>query len=181
MVIFSDRDAFLISHLAQHDVAPRQRSLGIGDRVIGGWVGDYGRQQCGLSCVQLGSAGLLLDSATEVVRVAAKIDPRCRFDPVGTIAEIDRVEVFAENLLFRPLAREVVGKRRFAQLLRHRPLILGVERVLYKLLSDCGAALTRASRNRRLNKGAQNAAWIDAVIFVEALVFDRDHGITHER
>ena len=106
------------------------------DRIVCGRVGDHGRQQRRFSRVQFGRAGLLLDAAANVICVAAEVNAGRRFDSVSPVTEVDRVEVLTENLLLRPLPREVVGQRRFAQLLRHGSLILSSERVLYELLRD---------------------------------------------
>ena len=55
----------------------------------------------------------------------AEVGPRGRLDAVGAVAEVDGVQVLGEDLLLRPLALEVVGERRLAQLLEHRAVALG--------------------------------------------------------
>jgi hypothetical protein len=73
----------------------------------------------------------------------AEVDPRGGFDPVGAVAEVDRVQVLLEDLSLSPLTREVIGERRFTQFLKDRAVVLLGERVLYKLLRDRRRALGR--------------------------------------
>ena len=114
--------------------------------------------------------------------LAAEVGARGRLDPVGAVAEVDRVEVVAEDLLLRPLAREVVGERGLAQLLEQRALVLGGERVLDELLRDRRAALDAPSAaTTSWYERAADAAQVDAVVGVEALVLDRDDRVLHHR
>ena len=57
--------------------------------------------------------------------VPAEVDARRRLDPVGALAEVDGVQVLGEDLVLRPLALELVGERRLAQLLEDRAVLLG--------------------------------------------------------
>ncbi len=41
-------------------------------------------------------------------------------DPVGALAEVDRVQVLGEDLVLAPVALEPVGERRLAELLEER-------------------------------------------------------------
>src|SRR3954469_13022511 len=66
----------------------------------------------------------------------AEVRARGRLDPVGAVAEVDRVEVVAQDALLGPLVAQVVGERGLAQLLEERPLVLGGQRVLDELLGD---------------------------------------------
>jgi hypothetical protein len=110
-----------------------------------------------------------------------EVRARGRLDPVRAVAEVDRVEVVAEDRLLRPLAREVVGHRRLAQLLEDGPLVLRGERVLDELLGDRGAALHHPLLHDVLVEGAADAAQVDAVVGIEALVLDRDDRVLHHR
>ena len=83
----------------------------------------------------------------------AEVHARGRLDPVGAVAEVDRVQVLGEDLLLGPLAREVVGERRLAQLLEDGAVALRLERVLDELLGDRRGALAA----RRRSTSATNA------------------------
>ena len=63
----------------------------------------------------------------------AEVRARGRLDPVGAVAEVDRVEVVAQDPLLGPLARDLVGERGLAELVEERALVLGGERVLDEL------------------------------------------------
>src|SRR5215207_5750504 len=75
-------------------------------------------------------------TAAAAVVLDAEVRARGRLDPVRAVAEVDRVEVLGEDLLLRPLAREVEGQRGLTRLLQDRPLALGLERDLHELLGD---------------------------------------------
>ncbi len=102
-------------------------------------------------------------------------------DPVGAVAEVDRVQVVAEDPVLRPPARELVGERRLAQLLEDGALVLGGELDLHVLLRDGGRALDGAALGRVLEGGAQDAAHVDAGVRPEAAILDRDHRLLHHR
>ena len=104
--LFIDRpfDVALRVHFAQHEVAPRARGDGMRDGVIGGRRGDHTRQQRGLPGGQLFHAQLLAGhAAAEVVDVLAEVRLCGGLDPVGAVAEVDRVEVGREDLFLGPL------------------------------------------------------------------------------
>jgi hypothetical protein len=75
----------------------------------------------------------------------------------------------------------VVGHRGLAQLLEDGALILGGEGVLDELLGNGRAALHHALLDDVLVEGAADAAQVDAVVRVEALVLDRDDRVLHHR
>jgi hypothetical protein len=102
-------------------------------------------------------------------------------DPVGAVAEVDRVEVVAQDPLLGPLVRDLVGQRRLAQLVEQRALLLGGERDLDELLRDRGAALDGLLGAHVLPQGARDAAQVDAVVGVEAAILDRDDRLLHHR
>ena len=98
-------------------------------------------------------------------------------DPVGALAEVDRVQVLGEDLVLAPVALEPVGERRLAELLEDRAAAFGFERVLDELLGDRRGALLGALAEDVLDQGAADALEVDAVVFVEARVLDRDHRV----
>ena len=110
---------------------------------------------------------------------SAEVRARRRLDAVGAVAEVDRVEVVAQDPLLGPLARELVGQRGLAQLLEQRAVVLGGERVLDELLRDRRAALHAPAGGDVLPQGAADAAQVDALVRVEAAVLDRDDRLLH--
>src|SRR3712207_8017243 len=76
-----------------------------------------------------------------------------RSDPVGAVAEVDRVQVVAEDPLLGPLPGEVVGERRLLELLEERAPILRREGVLHELLRD------RDRKSTRLNSSHANISY----------------------
>ena len=170
----------LVAHVAEHQVAPRERGLRVRDRVVGAGRRDHAGQQRRLVRRQPGGAVVAAPLvAPGVVRL--EVRARGRLDAVRAVAEVDRVQVVAEDLLLRPLAREVVGEGGLAELLEHRPLVLGGERVLDELLGDRRAALDDLLLDDVLVEGARDAAQVDAVVGVEAAVLDRDDRVLHDR
>ncbi len=119
-----------------------------------------------------GAAGLV---------VVAEVGARGRLDPVGPVAEVDGVEVLGEDLLLAPAAREVVGQRGLAELLEDRALALGLQRDLDELLRDGRAALGAAVLGQVGHERAGDAADVDAVVGVEALVLHGDDRVLHHR
>ena len=102
-------------------------------------------------------------------------------DPVGTLAEVDLVQVLGEDLVLRPLTLEVIGERRLSQLLEHGPALLCAKGVLDELLGDGGGALLRARVEDVLDHRPRDPLVVDAVMLVEALVLDRHRGLLHRR
>ena len=98
-------------------------------------------------------------------------------DPVGALAEVDRVQVLGEDLVLAPVALEPVSERRLLELLEERAAALGFERVLDELLGDRRGALGGALAEDVLDQGAADALEVDAAVFVEARVLDRDHRV----
>ncbi len=100
-------------------------------------------------------------------------------DPVGPLAEVDRVQVLGEDLVFAPVAFQPVGERRFAELLQDRATALRDQGALHELLGDRRGALLRRLRKEVLDEGATDSLEVDSVVLVEAGVFDRDGRVLH--
>ena len=150
------------------------------DRVERARGGDHRGQQRGLVRLQDRRAGrLVLAAAAAAVVVVGEVGPRRRLDAVGAVAEVDLVEVVAEDLLLGPPAREVVRERGLAELLEDRALVLGGERELHELLRDRRGALQRLAGGDVLDGRAGDAAQVDAAVGVEAAVLDRDDRVLH--
>ena len=180
LLVLLARDQALIRHAEEHEVAALLGGGRVRDRVVRARRGDHAGDQRGLRRLELRGA------RADPVGVAAGVLPaevgaRGGLDAVRAVAEVDRVEVVAQDLLLRPLAREVVRHRRLAQLHEQRPAVLGGERVLDELLGDRRAALHRLLGQDVLVERAADAAEVDAVVGVEALVLDRDDRVLHGR
>ena len=74
----------------------------------------------------------------------AKVGARCRLDPVGTLAEVDRVEVLSKDFVLGPVALEPIGEGGLAELLEDRAAAFRFEGVLDELLGDRRGALLGA-------------------------------------
>ena len=108
---------------------------------------------------------------------AAEVGAGGGLDAVGALAEVDRVEVLGEDLVLAPVVLEPVGERRLAELLEHRAAAFGFERVLDELLGDRRGALLGALAEQVPDQGAADPLEVDAVVFVEARILDRDHRV----
>ncbi len=150
------------------------------DRVVATGRGDHARQRRRLVGLELGRAGPpLVGLAARVI--APEVRARGGFDAVRAGAEVDRVQVVAQDPLLGPLARQVVGERRLPQLREQRAVVLGGGGVLDELLGDRGTALDRALLEDVLVERAADAAQVVALVGVEAPVLDRDDRVLHHR
>ncbi len=177
-VVARAREEALLEHPQQHEIAALLAALRVGDRVVRARGGDHAGQQRRLVRLELGGAVAALDLVAAGM-VGLEVRARGGLDAVGAVAEVDRVQVVAEDPLLRPLARQVVGHRRLAQLLEDRAVVLGGERVLDELLRDRRAALDGLLRAHVLPQRAADAAHVDALVRVEAAVLDRDDRVLH--
>ena len=155
------RDVIHVEHHLQHLVPPLQRQL----------------RRC---VVDLGAA----DDACEVRRLRKRqlgrrlgeVRLRRGFDAVRAAAEVDRVEIVIEDLLFRELVLEPHREERFSQLSVHRargPDLL--ERIARVLLCDRRAALQRVPRAHVGRERAHDPTDADGAVLEEAAVLGRDH------
>ena len=168
-------DVALFVHLFEHQVAPRQGVFGEVLGVVGRGRGDDRGQGRRLPGLEHRRAGLGRGPAVRVG--GAEVGPRGRLDPVGALAEVDRVQVLGEDLVLAPVALEPVGERRLPELLEERAAALRGERVLDELLGDRRAALGGALAEDVLDQGAADALEVDPAVRVEARVLDRDHRV----
>ena len=131
-----------------------------------------------------GSAGIPARSAdsarVEVLRALLEVRARCLLDAVRAVPEVDRVQVRGEDPVLRPVLLELPGQGRLAHLARDRLLVPDV-RVLDELLRDRRAALDDSLLADVLPESACDAAHVDAVVLVEALILDRDDRLAHDR
>jgi hypothetical protein len=172
-------DVALFVHLFQHHVAAEEGVFGIDLRVIGGGRLDDPRQQRRLVGLEHGRAGLFGGAAARVG--GAEVGAGRRLDPVGALAEIDRVQILGEDFVLAPVALEPVGERRLAELLEHGAAAFRFQRLLDELLGDRRGALFGTLAEEVVDEGAADALEVDAAVFVEAGVLDRDHRVLHVR
>ena len=165
----------LFVHLFQHQVAAAEGVFGVDLGVEGRGRGDDPGQRRRLPGLEHRGAGLGRRAAAGVG--AAEVGAGGGLDPVGALAEVDRVEVLGEDFVLGPVALEPVGERRLAELLQDRAAAFGFERVLDELLGDRRGALLGALAEHVLDQGAGDALEVDPVVFVEAGVLDRDHRV----
>ena len=157
-------DEALRGHRLEDDVAARERGLGVVDGVVrGGRLEDRGEQRrVGRVEVPGGGAEVVLGGA---------------LDAVGVVTEVDRVEVRREDAVLRPALLELPGQGGLAHLALDG-LRAGQVRVLDELLGDRAGALVGAG-GEAVEDGAADAGQVNAVVRVEALVLDGDHGVLH--
>jgi hypothetical protein len=107
----------------------------------------------------------------------AEEGPGRGLDPVGALAEVDRVEVLGEDLVLAPVVLQPVGEGRLAELLEDGPFVLCLERFFDELLGDRRGALGGAAAHDVLDQSTGDALEVDAVVVVVARVLDRDHRV----
>ena len=103
---------------------------------------------------------------------------RRRLHTVGPGAVVDGVEVVGEDLVFGPLALELPGEHRLADLAREALLVAHV-RVLDVLLSDRARPLDDVAGLQIGHGCPRDAFEVDAVMLVEATVLDGHRRIFH--
>ena len=108
----------------------------------------------------------------------SKIRSRRHLDAPGAAAEIDGIEIELENL---PLAQLALDPRRHDHLadLALVGEIVADQQVLRDLLGDGRAALRAAGLGKVADEGADQAALVDPLVLIEALVLGRDEGFLH--
>ena len=170
-------------HLPEHHVAPHPRRLGVEHRVVFGGGLDDPRQQRRLPGLELLHAQRLpRQAAPLVVGLLAEVGLRRRLDPVGPVAEVDRVQVLREDLQLRPVVGQPERQRGLPQLLHERAALLrSGQRVLDELLLDRRGPLHRAPVHDVGDGRPRERAQVDPAVGHEALVLDRDHRLPHDR
>ena len=181
-------DIALIAHIEQDQVAAIDGGLGLllgplarqAGRRVDVRRGDDAREHRCLVWKKLGSAGGLPLLAAALVG-GAEVRLGGGLDAISAFAEVDRVEVLRDDLVLGPVALELVGKRRFAELLKDGAVVLGCERVLHELLGDGRGALLGRAGQDVLVDGAGDALVVDAAVLVEAAILDRHDRLLHHR
>lgn len=114
----------------------------------------------------------------QIARPVAEIRERGLLDAVGTVSEIDRVQVGLEDPPFRPPLVELPGERRLAHLAGDR-LLVAIQRVLDELLRDRGASLDHLLLPDVRPERTPDPADVDAPVLPIAPILDRDDRVPH--
>ena len=150
---------------AYSEVATVVRRLRVGDRVPRARIlGDRGEES------RL--------RGVERACLVVEVDPRCLFDPVRAVAEINRVQVGGQDPVLRPALLELPGECRLEELASDR-FLAGQIGVLDELLRDRRAALDGAPVRDVCIESTRHAAQVDATMLVEALVLGGDDRVLH--
>ena len=115
-----------------------------------------------------------------LARGLAEVALRGLLDAIGAGAEIDAIEIERENLRLGIFPFQPDRQQHFLQLAIDGAL-LREEEVLRQLLRDGGAALADAAVQDVGDERARNAERVDAIVRIEAPVFDGDEGLRHIR
>ncbi len=155
------RDDAFVFHGSQHHVAPA-----------------LGRLFVAVGAVLLGRLdhacqGRRLDEV-ELPDILPEVDARSGLHAVGTVAQVDLVEIEGQELAFGVVALELDRGDGFLDLARDRPL-RGQEDILGELLREGGATLALAAQ--RVQGRTHGAPEIHAPMLVELAVLDGQHGL----
>ena len=165
------RDAPLVAQQRQHQVVPGERLVGMpAGVVVGGRLGEAGEER------RLGEGQL----AGRVAEVLA----RRRLDPLGSVAEIDVVEVELEDLLLRVAALDLLRHPDLEELAASRLLLAGDalgEDVAGELHRDRAEPLREAAGPQVGEHRAPHPLPVHSAVLVEALVLDGEEGLRHHR
>src|SRR5262245_52674424 len=114
----------------------------------------------------------------ELLGRLAEIAAGGEFDAPGAAPEIDRVEIKLENLI---LTERPFDPRRYDHLadLALVGEVIANQQVLDDLLGDGRATLRAAGLSEVADEGADQAALVDPLVLVEALVLGGDEGVAH--
>ena len=112
----------------------------------------------------------------QVLHVLAEVGLARRLDAVGAAAEVDGVEVVAEDLVLGVLLGDLDRDDQFLVLAPQRGRVAD-EGVLDVLLGDRGAAAVAAAD--LVPRGPRDADRVEAGVRVEAAVLGGEHGLAH--
>ena len=111
----------------------------------------------------------------EVTGGLGKVDPGRRFDPIGTTAEVDSIEVDEKNVLFTEVQFEEWGEHRLGQRLAYQHVGALEVDLLEGLLGQRAAALGPTGHRREQCPG--ESLGVDAEVLAEAAVFAGDKSV----
>ena len=149
----------MLAHLLQHEVAARERGLRCGVRIVAGGGANQPGEERALR--QRDVFGALAEE-----RLGGGLDP------VRALAEVDRVQVKAEDLRLRVLVLQLPGQSCFVELpLQRSPA--DDQGVLDVLLRDRGSAFHDSALRGVVKERADDRLEVDAGMGEEARVLDR--------
>jgi hypothetical protein len=137
--------------------------------------GAAGRVERGRRVQDRGEDGALLDG--EVLGVLVEVGLRRRLDAVGAAAEVDGVQVALQDLVLGLLPLDLQRHERLLHLAGEGALLGEVED-LDVLLGD-GRGTLRGVAAGVAERGAQDAARVDALVGLEGAVLRGDHRVLH--
>ena len=115
----------------------------------------------------------------QLIERLAEVAARSARKTVRALAQVDLVHVQLEDLVLGQRAFDLVGEGDFGQFAREG-LFVGEEEVAGDLHRDGGCALAETAA--QVGAGcAHRADEVDAAVFIEARVLDREHGAFHHR
>ncbi len=165
LVVLLLRDVTQIEHALQDVFLTDFRALRIHDRVVRRRRLRQAGEHRGLG-------------ERDVLQVLAEIHARRGREAVRALAQIDLVHVQLENLVLGERALDLVRKQHFIDLARVR-LFARQEEVARDLHRDRARALRSAAMRQIGEARAQDTDEVDAAVFVEAVVLDREHRFFH--
>ena len=160
-------DIAQVQHTAEDIIAPRCGSLWIIDRVDA-------RRRLG----QCRDHGHLRQR--QLVNAKPVIDPCCSLYTVGTIPQVDLVEVQLENFILaeRPLdAKCQQDLRQLAQV----GLLAGKKEITRHLHGDGACATSLFTGTRQFNGSSHQPREVHAGVFIEMIVLGSQEGLHHQR
>ena len=164
-------DEMRIREFLQHEIAPRERAIGMLARVVERGPldqPDEQRELRGLELVQ-GLGEVILAAESEAVDGARAV-----------LAQIHLVQVRDQNVLFRVVRLETHGHDGLGRLAAEG-LLVRQKVVLHELLRQRAAALHDAPGPQVGPDRAQHAERVDAVVLVEAPILDELDAAAQER
>ncbi len=149
-------DVANVEQAQEADLATPLGNLDVVETVEDGGLADQASQQCSLAIV-------------EILGILAVIGLRGRLDAIGTVTEIDLVQIELEQLFFGEFFFNALSQHRLANLSVQRALTAN-DPELDDLLGDGGAARATSARRHIRQHGPHGAPEVPADVFEEVLV-----------
>ena len=114
----------------------------------------------------------------EILDILAEIDLRGRGETVGALTQINLVHIHFEDLVLAEVFLDLPRQQDFIRLAL-QGLFTGQEEIARHLLRDGRGALLGAAR-QVVQGRAGDAQIVDTAMFIEAVIFDGQHGFLHD-
>ncbi len=162
LLVLGFGDVAVSEHLDQHVVAALQRTVRVVVRVESARLLRQAREH---GCLR----------QRELACLFREVGARCRLRPVGSVAEVDGVEVHLEDLLLGVALLEFGGEVRLARLPGERDVGTFVEKdgVAHVLLGDRRGTFRAEALREVDHHGAAQTDEVHPVVLVEAFVLGR--------